>query len=79
MVVSEKPSTVVVRDIRDGDEVRRSKSGILYICDTVEEGERMFEASMKLVSDEQRISQEQAKDRYARKELAIDKAIEGKE
>jgi hypothetical protein len=45
----------------------------------VEEGERMFEASMKLVSDEQRISQEQAKDRYARKELAIDKAIEGKE
>ena len=71
-VVSETASMFTVRDLRDGDEFKRKKSGIAFICDTTEEGWAMHNASMAFVKAEQKIAQQQAMEFAARKRRAIE-------
>ena len=70
-IISDSASMVIVEDLRDGDQKRRKKASIKYVCSSVGEGQLMFKASMDLVASEQAIAQQEGKARARRKEDAI--------
>lgn len=57
--------------------VRGKKSLVVFVCDTVEEGERMHEASMRFVESEKEISEKLARERAERRKLALEAAMQG--
>lgn len=70
-VVAESTATVTIKDLRDGDERRRAKSSIAFICDTEAEGITLYEGSMEFARAEQKLAEQQAAERAGRKREAI--------
>ncbi len=74
-VVSETASMFTVRDLRYGNQYKRRKSGIAFICDTAEEGWDIHSASMDFVAEEQAIARQLARELTERKRRAVECAM----
>ena len=68
--------SVVLRDIRSGEESTKRLSSIAFVCDTESDGWRAHGASTELCASEQLVEQQQLSERAERKRLAI-AALEG--